>query len=95
MTVRQARRVAPLDVATAPVIAVTRQEAAWACGVKLCTIVTAINRGDLLAKRTGRERLGSWWYNHGTGRFLVGIRDLQAWLEELDPDAPFLALKGP
>ena len=55
----------------------TREEAARICGVSLDTIRRSINRGELRAKRTGRN---------GGGKYLVTEKALREWLEGL-PEA--------
>lgn len=66
-----------VTVGDVPRLFLTRQEAALACGVSLDTIRRAINRGELRAKRTGRD---------GGGPYLVRVAELEAWFEQL-PDA--------
>lgn len=53
-------------------------EAAEATGVSKETIRRAIHSGALKAKRTGRTADGD-----GTGKYLVSVKELEAWFEGL------------
>lgn len=60
-------------------LALTVTEAAEACGVTEKAIRAAIGTGHLRAKRQSRRTADG----EGTGRLLVRVADLEAWLDSL------------
>lgn len=66
---------------TAEPLAYSAKKAAEAAGVSLDTILRAIRRGDLRAKRSGQLDDGT-----PTGKYLIPRAALADWLEAL-PDA--------
>lgn len=60
-------------------LALTREEAATACGVSLNTIKRAIGSGRLRAKRSTVNEAGD-----PTGKYLITPEALQEWIEGLE-----------
>lgn len=65
-------------MSTATRMYLTREEAAQAAGVSLSTIVRAINKGDLRAKRTGKDDEGN-----PTGKYLISVKAIEDWFDGL------------
>ena len=64
------------------------KDAAAVCDLDYWGIYVAIHSGQLLAKRTGRDRTGPWWNldQCGTGRYLIKVSDLEEWFAQRYPD---------
>lgn len=63
---------------TATRMYLTREEAAQATGVSLSTIIRAIAKGDLKAKRSGRDDDGN-----PAGKYLISVKAIEEWFDGL------------
>lgn len=66
-------------IASPPRISLSLAEASQAVGVPPNMLKAEIYFGRLRGKKTGRGAGTHGWSDRGTGQYLIGVRDLEAW----------------